>query len=88
MHDHLAVAVERHHHTGEGQAVGGPLAQVMAQLFQLGVDGLDFGFQRARLRRVPLRQTSCRLPLFADDPRRSDTTCKEIIIRQSSWNRH
>ena len=29
-----------------------PLAQVMAQLFQLGVDGLDFGFQRARLRRV------------------------------------
>ena len=32
----------------------------------------------------PLRQTSCRLPFHADDPRQSDTTCKRINIRQSS----
>ena len=33
---------------------------------------------------APLRQTSCRLPFHADDPRQSDTTCKRINIRQSS----
>ena len=33
---------------------------------------------------APLRQTSCRLPFHADDPRRSDPTCKRINIRQSS----
>ena len=32
----------------------------------------------------PLRQTSCRLPHHADDPRRSGTICKEINIQQSS----
>ena len=37
---------------------------------------------------VPLRQTSCRLPIQADDPRRSDTTCKETNAQQSSRNRH
>ena len=52
MHDHLAIAVECHHDAGESQNVGAPLAQVMAQLFQLGLDGLDFCFQGARLRRV------------------------------------
>jgi hypothetical protein len=34
--------------------------------------------------KFPLRQTSCRLPFHADDPRQSDTTCKRINIRQSS----
>jgi IS30 family transposase len=38
---------------------------------------------RGALKR-PLRQTSCRLPFHADDPRQSDTTCKRINIRQSS----
>jgi hypothetical protein len=33
---------------------------------------------------IPLRQTSCRLPFHADDPRQSDTTCKRINSRQSS----
>ena len=37
---------------------------------------------------IPLRQTSCRLHFHADDPRRSDTTCKEINIRQGSKSRH
>ena len=37
---------------------------------------------------TPLRQTSCRLPIHADDPRRSDTKCKEINIHQSSKSRH
>ena len=32
----------------------------------------------------PLRQTSCRLPFHADDPRRSDPTCKRFNIHQSS----
>jgi hypothetical protein len=32
----------------------------------------------------PLRQTSCRRPFHADDPRQSDTTCKRINIRHSS----
>ena len=38
----------------------------------------------AELAACPLRQTSCRLPFDADDPRRSDTTCKEITTHQSS----
>jgi PAS domain S-box-containing protein len=33
---------------------------------------------------APLRQTSCRRPFHADDPRQSDTTCKRINIRHSS----
>lgn len=33
---------------------------------------------------IPLRQTSCRLPFQADDPRRSDTTCKRSNIHQNS----
>jgi Family of unknown function (DUF6071) len=37
---------------------------------------------------LPLRQTSCRLPIHADDPRTGDTTCKEIDIHWSSENRH
>jgi hypothetical protein len=57
------------------------------------VSGLNIAFETITFKESPvasgpLRQTSCRLPLFADDPRRSDTICKEIIIRQSSWNRH
>ena len=35
----------------------------------------------------PLRQTSCRLQIPADDPRRSDIKCKEIDIHQSFKNR-
>ena len=36
---------------------------------------------------APLRQTSCRLQIPADDPRRSDTKCEEIDIHQSFKNR-
>ena len=36
----------------------------------------------------PLRQTSCRLPFHADDPRRSDNKCKRSNIPQSSLSRH
>jgi hypothetical protein len=36
----------------------------------------------------PLRQTSCVLPIHADDPRRSDTTCQEINTPQSFKNKH
>lgn len=36
---------------------------------------------------LPLRQTSCRHQIHADDPRRSDTKCKEIDIHQSFKNR-
>ena len=35
-----------------------------------------------------LRQTSCRLPFHADDPRRSDNRCKRSNIPQSSLSRH
>lgn len=37
---------------------------------------------------APLRQTSCRLPFHADDPRRSDNKCKRSNIPQSSLSRH
>jgi len=37
-----------------------------------------------RCEAVPQRQTSCRLPFHADDPHRSDTTCKRINIHLSS----
>ena len=37
---------------------------------------------------VTLRQTSCRRPIHADDPRMSDTTCQEINTQQSFKNRH
>ncbi|CAN5229813.1 hypothetical protein BH11PSE9_BH11PSE9_36730 [soil metagenome] len=36
---------------------------------------------------TPLRQTSCRLLFHADDPRRSDTTCKRFNIHQISLSR-
>ena len=49
MHEHLAVAVECHHDTGKGQDVGAPLAQVVAQLFQLGINSPDFCLQRVRV---------------------------------------
>jgi hypothetical protein len=32
----------------------------------------------------PQRQTSCRFPVQADDPRRSDKKCQEINIHQNS----
>jgi hypothetical protein len=43
---------------------------------------------RVHIPRSPLRQTSCRLPIHADDPRRSDTTCQEINTPQSFKNKH
>ena len=33
--------------------------------------------------KAPVRQTSSRLPFHADDPRRSDTKCKEMDIQRS-----
>ena len=38
--------------------------------------------------RVPLRQTRCRLHFLADDPRWSDTKCKEVDTHRNSKNRH
>ena len=46
------------------------------------------GISPAGRPRPPPRQTSCRLHIHADDPRRSDTTCQEINTQQSFKNRH
>lgn len=37
---------------------------------------------------ISARQTSCRLQIDADEPRMSDTKCKEIDTHQSSKTRH
>ena len=72
-----------------GFPAGGPvdtLARAIGQKLSESM-GQSVGSVIRSLRLFPLRQTSCRLPFHADDPRRSDTKCKEINIQQSSKRR-
>jgi type I restriction enzyme, S subunit len=48
---------------------------------------LGYVIQSSAFVNRPLRQTSCRLRIHADDPRWSDTTCREINTHQSFKNR-